>query len=59
MCTAYHPNTFIQPNEELRARYRYLDLRRTSLSDNIKKRSQVSHIVRCVLHDHGTPTLSE
>ncbi|CAA7260176.1 unnamed protein product [Cyclocybe aegerita] len=38
------------PNEELRARYRYLDLRRSALSENIKKRSQVAHIVRNVLH---------
>ncbi|KAF9468951.1 hypothetical protein BDZ94DRAFT_1304095 [Collybia nuda] len=39
------------PNEDLRARYRYLDLRRTILSDNLKKRSQVAQIVRNVLHD--------
>ncbi|KAF8803868.1 aspartyl-tRNA synthetase [Phlegmacium glaucopus] len=39
------------PNDDLRARYRYLDLRRTALSDNIKKRSQVAHIVRSLLHD--------
>ncbi|KAF8164981.1 tRNA synthetases class II-domain-containing protein [Crassisporium funariophilum] len=41
------------PNEALRARYRYLDLRRTALSDNIKKRSRVAHIVRSVLDDQG------
>ncbi|KAH7887947.1 hypothetical protein F5I97DRAFT_2013398 [Phlebopus sp. FC_14] len=40
-------------NEELRARFRYLDLRRTALSDNLKKRSQVSRIVRDTLHDDG------
>ncbi|KAF9563691.1 aspartyl-tRNA synthetase [Agrocybe pediades] len=39
------------PNDELRARYRYLDLRRTALSDNIKKRSKVMHIIRNELHD--------
>ncbi|KDR83356.1 hypothetical protein GALMADRAFT_219189 [Galerina marginata CBS 339.88] len=44
-------NTRNLPNDELRARYRYLDLRRTALSDNIKKRSQVTHIIRNVLHD--------
>lgn len=43
-----------QANEDLRLRYRYLDLRRAALSDNIRKRSQVAHIVRTVLHDHGT-----
>ncbi|KAF8974593.1 tRNA synthetases class II-domain-containing protein [Flammula alnicola] len=44
-------NPFNLPNDELRARYRYLDLRRTALSDNIKKRSQVAHIIRNILHD--------
>ncbi|KIJ70312.1 hypothetical protein HYDPIDRAFT_172163 [Hydnomerulius pinastri MD-312] len=40
-------------NEELRARFRYLDLRRTTLSNNLKRRSQVSRIVRETLHDEG------
>ena len=42
-----------QANEDLRLRYRYLDLRRPALSENIRKRSQVAHIVRTVLHDNG------
>ncbi|PFH52689.1 hypothetical protein AMATHDRAFT_74143 [Amanita thiersii Skay4041] len=40
-------------NEDLRARYRYLDLRRTVLSNNLKRRSQVTHLVRNILHDQG------
>ncbi|KAF8633685.1 hypothetical protein AX15_001293 [Amanita polypyramis BW_CC] len=40
-------------NEDIRLRYRYLDLRRTSLSNNLKRRSQVTHIVRNVLHNQG------
>ena len=37
----------------MRARYRYLDLRRTALSSNLKKRSRVAQIVRNILHDQG------
>ncbi|TFY74593.1 hypothetical protein EWM64_g9418 [Hericium alpestre] len=36
-------------NEELRAQYRYLDLRRSELSANLRKRSQVANVVRTVL----------
>ncbi|KAK2466515.1 hypothetical protein APHAL10511_002157 [Amanita phalloides] len=46
-------NPYNIANEDLRLRYRYLDLRRTSLSNNLKLRSQVTHIVRNVLHDQG------
>ncbi|KAF9816310.1 hypothetical protein IEO21_04175 [Rhodonia placenta] len=38
-------------NEQLRLRYRYLDLRRNELSANIRKRSDVAHIVRTVFHE--------
>jgi len=38
-------------NEDLRARYRYLDLRRSALSDNLRKRSQVARVVRNVLYE--------
>ncbi|KAF7313620.1 AA-TRNA-LIGASE-II domain-containing protein [Mycena chlorophos] len=37
-------------NEDLRARFRYLDLRRTALSANLRTRSRVAHIVRQILH---------
>ncbi|KAG2370029.1 tRNA synthetases class II-domain-containing protein [Suillus spraguei] len=40
-------------NEDLRARFRHLDLRRTTLADNIRKRSQVTRIIRDTLHDDG------
>ncbi|CUA73830.1 aspartyl-tRNA synthetase [Rhizoctonia solani] len=38
-------------NEQLRATYRHLDLRRDSLTRNIKTRSKVAHITRNYLHD--------
>ncbi|KAJ3485049.1 hypothetical protein NLI96_g5243 [Meripilus lineatus] len=40
-------------NEDLRLRHRYLDLRRLVLVENLRKRSQVAHIIRTVLHDEG------
>ena len=47
-------HTTLQANEDLRARYRYLDLRRTALSENIQKRSKVAHTARTVLEQEGT-----
>ncbi|KAJ3803117.1 hypothetical protein GGU11DRAFT_740080 [Lentinula aff. detonsa] len=41
------------PSEDIRLRYRYLDLRRSVLSDNLQKRSRVAHLVRNILHDSG------
>lgn len=41
------------PAEEFRLRYRYLDLRRSTLSGNLQKRSRVAHQIRTALHDHG------
>lgn len=37
----------------MRLRYRYLDLRRKVLTDNLKKRSDVAFLVRSTLHDEG------
>ncbi|KAF8609513.1 hypothetical protein BDV93DRAFT_535929 [Ceratobasidium sp. AG-I] len=38
-------------NEQLRATYRYLDLRRDNLTKNLKTRSKVAHITRNYFHD--------
>lgn len=47
---SFTPN---QANEDLRAQYRHLDLRRSALSNNLRKRSQVARIVRNVLYEQG------
>ncbi|KAJ7047588.1 tRNA synthetases class II-domain-containing protein [Mycena alexandri] len=38
-------------NEDLRARFRYLDLRRSALSANLRTRSKVAQAVRNILHE--------
>lgn len=43
----------IQANEDLRAQYRYLDLRRAELAENLKLRSRVAHLIRNYLHGAG------
>ncbi|KAJ3020446.1 hypothetical protein HKX48_000785 [Thoreauomyces humboldtii] len=39
------------PSEETRLKYRYVDLRRQALQDNLRKRSLAAHTVRNYLHD--------
>ncbi|WFD35130.1 aspartate--tRNA ligase [Malassezia cuniculi] len=41
------------PNEALRARHRYLDLRRPALGSAIRRRSHVSHAARTYLYNKG------
>lgn len=46
----FYPNTRELVNEDLRNQYRYLDLRRDKLAENIKKRSRVTKLIRDYLH---------
>jgi aspartyl-tRNA synthetase len=46
-------NLFPKANEDLRLKFRYLDLRRDELSHNLRKRSNVAHLTRNFLHDLG------
>lgn len=49
----YASNSHELPNDALRAKYRYLDLRREALARNLRKRSAVSHAARTFLVEHG------
>lgn len=40
-------------NDELRMKYRYLDLRRPSMRDNIMMRSRLTHSIRQYMDEHG------
>ncbi|RCI05740.1 aspartyl-tRNA synthetase 2, mitochondrial [Rhizopus stolonifer] len=58
----FWPNQAQLPNEEVRLRYRYLDLRRQELQHNLRIRSLTANTVRNYLTEHGfteieTPTL--
>jgi aspartyl-tRNA synthetase len=53
----------VNVNEEVRLKYRYLDIRREALARALRIRSQASYIVHDVLREHGfvnveTPTLT-
>ncbi|WFD24467.1 aspartate--tRNA ligase [Malassezia equina] len=41
------------PKDTLRAKFRYLDLRREALGEKIRLRSRIAHAVRCFLHDQA------
>lgn len=54
----------IDVNEDVRLKYRYLDLRRKKLKENMILRSKVNHIVRNYFHENNfleveTPTLNK
>lgn len=58
----FWPSQATLPNEEVRLRYRYLDLRRQELQHNIRLRSLTANTVRNYLTENGfteieTPTL--
>ncbi|KAJ9091071.1 hypothetical protein QFC20_007746 [Naganishia adeliensis] len=49
----FYPNHPELANADLRAQYRYLDLRREALARNIQKRSRVTKLIRDYLSDQG------
>ncbi|KAI0033727.1 tRNA synthetases class II-domain-containing protein, partial [Vararia minispora EC-137] len=50
----FYPSVpFNVPNEDIRAQYRYLDLRRDELATNIRKRAKVARTIRQTLEDQG------
>src|SRR5215470_6058810 len=47
------PSETVLPNEEMRLKYRYIDLRRDSMQFNIEMRHKVSKAIRDYLSDQG------
>ncbi|CED83946.1 aspartate-trna ligase [Phaffia rhodozyma] len=48
----FRPNgSYNLPSEDFRSEYRYLDLRRQALAENIRKRSRIAHVVRTYFHE--------
>lgn len=43
----------IDTNEELRLKFRFLDIRRGKIQENLVKRHQAMHLIRNFLHDQG------
>lgn len=58
------PDDFQTVGEDLRYRYRYLDLRRTQMQHNLRLRHNVTHVMRTYLNEQGfidieTPMLTK
>ena len=49
----FHITDETDTNEELRLRYRYLDLRRKQLQDNLMKRARITKVTRDFFADNG------
>lgn len=48
----FEVKTDVQASDDLRLRYRYLDLRRQPLQNKLQLRSKVAHAIRAYYHEH-------
>lgn len=60
----FYPDDFCNINEEIRLKYRYLDLRRKNMQFNLKKRSEAIKFIRFFLYENNfieieTPILTK